>query len=232
MESKGLHSEKCKLLLLQHPQFTNELMSVFNQTKYFKRTQVEDVIKKLVLNYCMNRKKVPLYINLPKDKIGSEHWLYLQYKDILPPHTIVNDNQIIDGELLYVDDWCISGSNAVLNLNKIIYTSKWLLGQYDTTNIKLTFIFSSVTDNGLDHLNNIISLLYKSKKQFIYDSVIQKFSCDNDDFKTSWYSGHNDGQYSIHSDYKIPDCKSFINIYKKCNLETNTKFMESVKKLF
>jgi hypothetical protein len=85
------------------------------------KDQVVERMRLSVTDWRQNRPhgEVPVYVHIPRGKIGSEHWIYLEVKDLLPPHTIVNaDTQIPSTgnadeiEILYMDDWSLSGCDG------------------------------------------------------------------------------------------------------------------------
>jgi hypothetical protein len=108
-----------------------------------------------------------------------------------------------DTEILFMDDWCLSGISACTTLEHLLY-------KRDITSILYTFVFYLITDEGTNSIKRLINnvdydiISYRSIDRFdlilvdIGDKAIvdfHKIMCpDTEDFS-----------YPVVSDYKIPN---------------------------
>ena len=226
-ERLGFDSSKCELFISNNMKFIDILVRLFEYTQYFTTEQVKNGIIKLVNKWKIDRKDIPLYVNInaENNKIGSEYWLYTIVKDILPEHNIINTqllNECIESEIeiLSIDDWCLSGVNMAVNTDELLYkhTCK--------SKINYTYIFYIFT-NGCSETLTSVSKSYNISKNILYEQFVEQFNPlleDNEqnnklikEFLETFSPDVDDFSYPVILEYKVANqFGSFPEIYKKC----------------
>jgi hypothetical protein len=102
----NINSEKCQLHLATYGKYKELLIYIYKNTLYLNRSQVLSNIEIQIKKWIKVREKKRLYIYLPQERYGSEHYLYYHFQDILPKHKVINDVQIINPNLecLFLND--------------------------------------------------------------------------------------------------------------------------------
>jgi len=145
---------------------------------------------------------------------------YILVRKQLPPHRLITTRvKPTDGsEVLFVDDWALSGCNAAGSMENVLYRS----GLKD---VKCTFIFNVTTEQANTLLIKLINGVYSSTSLKIYSqSTVNPFNDilvsnnitqeEINEFNTQ--TGTDEGSYAIISDYKIPNqFGSYPQVYKK-----------------
>lgn len=173
-EQHGLNQEKCVSFIEKNQDHLNLLVRLFENTKYYKTSDVLDGIKIQILKWKSERKDIPLYLPIPNIEIGSEIWLYNLFKDLLPEHQIMkNITDIpteIEVELLLIDDWCLSGFNLLGTFDQLFYIlGRNPDGKYNFTTTVITFVCTNTCRN---NINGVCRSFRHSKSDF-------KFYCQN-----------------------------------------------------
>lgn len=104
----NLNSDLCNLFLTEHHENKSLLMEIYNNTLYLSRDDVLSSIETQIKKWKNTRVNIPLGVYLPKNKYGSEHYLYYHFKNILPKHYISNGRGATDNEVLYLNDILLS----------------------------------------------------------------------------------------------------------------------------
>lgn len=127
MDNQEMNAEKRREFLLEHKRYFSIIDQILDNTKIYKERDVLDGILDLIVEWRKVRKQRPLYIIKRPDDTGSESWLYRKFKDQLPPHksfipgmTDFPDEAI---EVLFIDDWCLSGSHMAGQFENAFYMS-------------------------------------------------------------------------------------------------------------
>ncbi len=237
----NLDSSTCINLFNKYPQFKDIFDILFRQTEYYT---MKDILKDLEVNIKKwiserdNSKE--LFIVLPvNDKIGSEHYFYYHFKDILPKHTVLTSSAeklIEDVEYLYLDDWSLSGVNLLYSFENILY--KKYGKDYSKGNLQLTAIVSIITPS----VEKMINEIFPSYKHKIYYSHIinklDKYLNEipeelKQEFYKTFSPATENASYPIHLDYKIANqFGSYPTIYLKCREPPVKNFMEETEKYF
>jgi DNA-directed RNA polymerase beta' subunit len=238
---ENLNNDRIINFINKNIKYKEILIELFKNTKCIKKKDVIENIKNKLKLWKNQRENIKLYINLI-GKIGSEHWIYDEIKYLLPQHDIILDeNKLLcdNSEILYIDDWSLSGCNCCGILEGLLYKNT-KLNKYK--NIKYTTIFYISTKQSRDTLEDVIDYYKYINLNITYcidimrfDDIIKnnkikfdsqllrnfhiKFSPD-----TEFYS------YPIVSDYKIPNqFASYPLIYENI-FEIDRLFMEDVYK--
>lgn len=80
------------------------------------RNDILNNIKKQINIWKSVRINKPLFVNLPKEKYGSEHYIYYYFQDILPKHKVIKDDYLIGNniEVLYLNDIMLDSDDLKL----------------------------------------------------------------------------------------------------------------------
>lgn len=120
--------EECQKFFDENPEFDSILRFLFQSTVYITREEILIDIENNINRWLSSRNlERPLYVTLKEGKIGSEYYFYHHFKHLLPKHTLIwktFPDDIPDGsEILYIDDWSLSGVQMRDSYNRIFYTS-------------------------------------------------------------------------------------------------------------
>ena len=214
----GLDESLCKLFVERHIKYAKILKSLFTQTQYFTTNYIikssNELINEWLDSYKSERQ---LYIPLIQKKDGSEKWLYEINKHILPPHTVINYKDIStlsdECDILFIDDWCLSGNNCASVIDDITYNLKNKFKR----NVLINFYVVSVimTENAIYQIKKIHKntfFYYKNKIDIFEDS-----SLEFDDFIKTFQPDTEWSAHPVHLEYKIANqFGSFEKIYSKC----------------
>ncbi len=218
-------------------------------------TSIRNIIKKVMneRKIVMNeRKKVmkesnddtPLYINLCTTKIGSEQWMYLTIKDLLPEHhvVLVDDNRFIlsslenDVDILYVDDMILSGGNCS-DVTYFLFKDQQI-----KASINYIICSSILTDKGATSITNEINTYVPyikhryvsgntclSLTQAMGKCGVQYDSTLLQDFYRDISPDTYEEAHLFYTDYKLPSSmSSYPDIYKHM-MVVNRDFMQEVE---
>lgn len=173
------------------------------------KNEVIEGIRTLVGDYFKDKTYIkPIYINLPTDKIGSEHWVYLNVKDLLPEHKVVLD-EYDDVDIFFIDDWVLSGCNACANLENILYNLEVKNSRYTILSYVGTGNNSNI--NGLKRRYRGVTIEYHSAKRVYLLSEklnmlgITVYQKEFDQFHIKYNPDTECESYLVYSDYKIPN---------------------------
>ena len=160
----GLDESLCKLFVERHIKYAKILKSLFTQTQYFTTNYIikssNELINEWLDSYKSERQ---LYVPLIQKKDGSEKWLYEINKHILPPHTVINYKDISTlsdkCDILFIDDWCLSGINCAIVIDDITYDLKNKFKR----NVLINFYVVSVimTDSAIYQIKKIHSFIIR-----------------------------------------------------------------------
>ena len=116
----------------KYPQFREIFELLYKNTQYFTTKQVLKSLELNINKWKRERKDNKLYVVLSLNKnykreVGSEEFFYKHFKHILPYHDLLlfdhNDlpNKTIDkdAEYLFLDDWSLSGTNLIGNIDRL-----------------------------------------------------------------------------------------------------------------
>lgn len=248
--------KSCKLFNKSN-KFSKIIKILFDNTQYYTR---KTILKDLELNinkWKNERQNLPLYVILPVGKIGSEYYFYYHFKKILPKHKLILNvfpsiNE--ESELLYLDDWSLTGHHCWNAFNDVIFTDEDHQNfRYPNIPLKCTVIVSITTNESLKFFTDDENLGFIPQCNFnyYYSHIIRKFNdilIDNGfnyepfDFKNDFilicdfYEKYNCSKhtaYPVHLDYKIANVDgSFPNIYIHCRSKPVKTFMSDTHKYF
>lgn len=192
---------------------------IIDNATFVTRKEIEEGICQLLTDFLRNYSTENLLmVNLVSSKIGSEHWLYLKIRPLLPSHSLITPTmaeELAFGEgeydVFFIDDWLLSGCNACTNFENVFYGKKIP----DNTKINCYFFSYFSTDRAMSGIDRLISGFYKKIKhiqtihkylkkleplsQVAKDHFTQK---EITDFDTQY---DNYDAFLIWSDYKIPN---------------------------
>jgi len=117
--------DKTKSVIEKYPKFSYLLNQLVIHTQYYTTIEVIEGIKSMILQWSQNRKSIPLFINAGRKKKSSSYWLYSTIKDLLPEHDLFLYGKTFDPdteiEILFIDDWMLSGVNAASNFEDVLH---------------------------------------------------------------------------------------------------------------
>lgn len=262
--NNGLHenSNNCKQFKIDNPKFSKIFQILFNNTQYYRRSQIITDLENEIEQWKRERSNIPLYVVLPIQKIGSEHYFYYQLKNRLPKHSIILNvfPQINEeSELLYLDDWSLTGYHCWQAFNDIIFIDEdHEKPRYPNVLLKCTIIVSITSNEVLTSFRSDenLSFVPQCTFNFYYSHIVRKFidilkenginyddnniyeeeSSKNFKLIIDFFNKYNSGKitaYPVHLDYKIANVDgSFPNIYINCRDNPNKRFMKETHKYF
>jgi hypothetical protein len=135
-------------------------------------------------------------------------------------------------EILFLDDWSLSGNNAAATLEHILYKKIY-------KDIYYTFLFNILTNQAIRTINRIAALypyvshqILRVKKIYEFDDILHKYKIPQEDINNFNRSVNPDtecGSYAILSDYKIPNqFGSYPTIYKSM-YSIDRSFMKEIE---
>lgn len=214
-----------------YPRFAEILTILFNQTEYFTRLEVEQLLISAISDWVRLRPSIPCYIITYPKKIGSEFYYYHRLNHLFPDHILLNPNQMsslkVDQEieLVYIDDWVLTGirTSDVVNFWKSIIPEsarvQWtvVIGLMSKSFRRKTPMTAWV---GREITASLLELIEHLSLELIYD----------------FYLTFNEGNmtaFPVHLEYKIPRTKgSFEAIYLQCRNRPNKDFMDEIIPLY
>ncbi len=235
----------CIKLMDQHPKFQKIFNVLFDNTQYYTRQQVIDAIDRIITKWKTLRQDRPLYVLLTMNKIGSEHYLYYHFKNMLPPHEIISnpDIKINGGELVMIDDWCLSGNNLASSFEQIMYQIK-----DQVKDLIFTGIFAIATQSCLSTIRSVLHSSYPtiSGKGHVYsdvkverfDHILKNSGQEFDpqllnDFMKTFSPDIESFAFPVHLEYKVANqFGSYPTIYLMCREPPDRHFMTEVKTFF
>lgn len=209
------------------------LLDIYNNTLYLSRQDVLLSIEESIKNWKLTRVNIPLYIYLPQNKYGSEHYLYYHFQDILPKHKLSKGRGIEGCEMLHLNDMflnndipskgfitseivtiitCVISDIAFEEFKKyhtyqyvkIYYTHK--VNIYNNPNPFFDDFLNNIIDDGTIQENFYpICLTYKNNS--FYEAYI------NNDIHQSLKKGF----VNIYNDVKKLNSSKSFNLYKLSN---------------
>lgn len=249
MENIGLNVAKCENFISQYPQFKEIFNLLFKHTKYYTIKNILDGITELTNKWLEERDTSnKLLIVVENDEIGSEIWFYNTIKSLLPDHTLIvtspsfNLSRYVDifndyegkYEILYLDDWCLSGNNKLGIFDSMLYAYNVNLNRQKFNNFIVTSINFLVTDRCNNIFRNAVLKPYGLKEGITYymhivDSLYTYLnelpsSVSTDtiidfmiEFMPNISSDPKELPYPIHLEYKVAnEFGSFPLLYKSC----------------
>lgn len=155
--------DECKDFFDENLIFSSILKLLFENTFYITRVQILNDLKNNIEKWIIEREDRPLYVVLNSNKIGSEHYFYYTLKYLLPEHKLIisinnNKTDILDGgEILYLDDWSLTGVHMESIYESIFYRSRRLnIQRFPGRKFHFTCITSIMSDRSI----NIFKPLY------------------------------------------------------------------------
>lgn len=211
---------------------------LLDNTVFVSKQDVISGIRSLILEWKQARQPYrALYVYCPSDKIGSEQWIYLSVKDLLPSHKLLKDkNDIHAGcEILYMDDWSLSGCHAMGSFEEMMYKNT-------TPGVLHTFIFYIMSKNAVKSVNRLVQDTYPHVKYHIlysrmiagFDEILINHGIDPGcasvvAFHKKVNPDTEEWSYPIVSDYKIPNqFGSYPTIYGDL-YPIDRQFMEDIE---
>lgn len=212
---------------------------LLRHTHVIKKDNVIKEMRSLVSNWKRTRQERDLFVSCNAgSKIGSEQWIYLSVLDILPSHTILTKaTSLTDGcEILYMDDWSLSGCNACAIFEDNMYMNK-------ASNVLYTFIFYLLTDEASSLISSLIERVYPHVQYRMinhtsverFDHILENEGIDIADpdiveFHRKYNPDTQSFAYPIVSDYKIPNqFGSYPTIYGGI-YPIDRRFMRNIEK--
>ena len=99
-----IDSSTCASFLESNIKYREILLDIYNKTLYLSRNDILSNIEEKIREWKLTRLNRPLFIYLPSEKYGSEHYLYYHFQDILPNHETCMGRGIPECELLHLND--------------------------------------------------------------------------------------------------------------------------------
>jgi hypothetical protein len=151
----NIDNDKLEQFCQEHPAFISSLKELCVTTQYLTISNILFLIKKNIEKWISMRKNIPLYvIFLKKDyEMGTDMFLYYYFHLLLPSHQIVevldNGSCVTDlpnneCELLYIDDWSLTGYQMCSLFNCCIKNKK---------NVLMTCILATVGSLSVDRIH-------------------------------------------------------------------------------
>ena len=199
--------EDVRALLMMHTTFISKDNTIVAMRDMFMDWKYLRLIKKLLV-HCH-----------PREEIGSVQWLYLHVGDVLPVHSIIVDQAIIqDGcAILHIDDISITGGSVCNSLDHILRPD---------INLELLLVFHLVTRRALSTINKYMELYPNVRYRIRYISIIERFDDilieRGIDIDNPWIKefheklNNNTVSYPFMADYKLLTyLSSYPQIYDK-----------------
>jgi hypothetical protein len=209
-----------KSFLEKHQEFSDILSELFQQTVYYTTREVIDGIRRVVSRYIRERDaEVPLYVNLPAS-YGSERWIYKSVRDLLPPHEILTDIELIQDrkiDIVFMDDWILSGANACGQLENALWGTRGAKVMPQVTYTVLTFISTREAQYALSSL--CMKYYRKVTIKFMSEVTLEQFKPKSDElaFLKEFLPEVDRCSYPVHLEYKVANQHgSFPTIYNRC----------------
>jgi hypothetical protein len=212
---------------------------IVDNAKIVTKDEVITGIRRMIGEYFLHWPADELiYINLISNKIGSEHWIYLRIRDLLPNHKVLtsaNFEELQNAHVFYFDDWCLSGNNACSVLENLLYDKRQSIE--GLTYHILTYVGTEGARHEFEHLkkacykNITIEFLYCEKAFLFSEKLVEKNVIWPIDVMHKFHAEYNPDteseSYLIYSDYKIPNgFGSYPLLYET---SVNREFMNDVK---
>ena len=230
----------CEAFVQNHPQFESKLRCLFQNTVYFTKecvvTTVVDMVKKYVSERNKDRKLVVL---LEGNKIGSQHWLYLHYREFLGEHYFMSkmphlltpeDIKLLsESDVLLVDDMSLSGSFFSSLIENIV--DLW----------KTHFNYVVICAIGTENAESALRINSYHKAVINFEFIIKNFAeileenriVPSKDFPVYFCPDSEAYTYPVHTEYKIANqFGSYPTIYENCRAPPDRSFMNEVVKHF
>lgn len=234
-------------LIKLYPEKYNTILQIIGDSSIFCTTQyIIDTSRMLVEKWRNERQDRKLYIVSIGEKVGSEQWMYLVNRNLLPPHQLITsydcdesrflvDNIIEeDSEILFIDDFMLSGTNIIGQFENLFYNFR------DITQRKhISFIMPVVTAESLTLINEIINSYdnMTCNVKTYYDYKMEKINYDDDEQLTHdlGFLINPDSEslnYPFFTEYKIPNqFGSFPTLYNRI-YTVDRSFMDDVKEIW
>ena len=171
-------AEKVRNFISQYNHYENDIKYVLENTRYITKLEVIQQTRTLINKWKQERQPDrEVLILLESEKIGSQHWLYLECIDLLPDHSIIycNESKIYcnesktnydNKEILIIDDWSITGENLIGLIQDFTCKAK---GKYS-----LVCIIPFASDNILRNNNIRVNCLHRRLEDEILADIIRQ----------------------------------------------------------
>jgi len=207
------------------------LSALRRETKCFSLNDIVAGLKTLITEWVAERQDRPLVVSLASEKLGSEFYFYDQLKDLLPKHKILRDYSEISKleaelgriELLCIDDWTLSGINAMLIMRNLHETWAKTKALAKTKTILFTIITHISTSEGRQLISkyaeeySCVPKFYFNQDIELFKTVLSREAFDEteiDRFIDCLCQGQYD-PYAIFLEYKIANMHgTFHMLYK------------------
>ena len=264
--SNGLDIEipTCKDLMSQYPDLKEIFNLLFENTKYFTTQQVKNALLKQIEIWKEKRIPKKLYVLMSPYKVGSEQYFYYIFKDILPEHELIfideaidiyKDHSDIGVEILFLDDWSLSGNNMLGNIDVFIsnyfpeeakeieYEGNWIetfhpeFNKINNPSLSLTIIVAITTEDVIKLLNEIgvTPTIYYEYLIPNFGDVLRSHNISQkliNDFSIIFNKESEIPSYPVHLEYKIAnEFGSYPIIYNSCRINKPDKTFMDVASL-
>lgn len=216
----GLDPIRISAFKEKHPKFSELTDLVVSNTVYCTTTEILNKLAGLINVWKLQRKPRPLQVIMCSPHASSEHFLYQKLNHLLPPHTIVcAPTDIKSGaELLYLDDWALSGGNTCSTIKFAAKTPRIAL--------HMTIIVALCSNEAVQNIETTFKKLSGMTYELLYDTKILRFG----EYFKFVESQNEDGElepifYLAHLEYKI-----IADVYGVLRDEPDRRFMDQVEK--
>lgn len=216
----GLVPERCAAFVAQYPQYEEILTAIFAQTRYLTTADVLASVDRQLQRWKEGRDSArPLVVGLPR-ALGSEHWLYGQFRDRLPEHTVqqkyFSPSEPI--ELLLCDDCTLSGCNLCALIEDLLWAE-----DAGRRPVHLTVITAVATVQAQRQIQRVADPLTLSVT-FFHEYTFHPFRppatvppATADAFLQEFLPDTLEWSYPLHLEYKVANqWGSFPRVYFAC----------------
>lgn len=254
----GLDKEKCANYIKNNSQYSDALQFIFDNTIYVTKQDILDNIRLLVEQWVKTiLTDCKLGVLIDNSKIGSQQWLYLHYKDLLPPHTIIHPQNIPYISLidmfndkkrtiynLQMKEWEKNKAipekyDRILIVDDISYSGAFILSlidclTYKTDNYKNTdfdIIVTYQSDYGLRKQLSDSKFPIKSANIISYKQLkVLQSELFTEEFLKKYQSATCEPVVAINLEYKLQnEMSTWSQIYSNCRDPPDRIFMKEVE---
>jgi hypothetical protein len=220
----AINSVKLESFIAENKEYEHIIRDIVKCTQYYTKQQVIDYLVELIKTIEFKKEDLPLTVLLNRGKVGSQHWLYLAVRDILPDHVVYDyRGDVFNSTILIMDDFIGSGNFIFNTIDDLYY-------YHNCYNNKILICAPFVCT-----FNKISEFITKytriSNYKIISKISIGMYQCKDVQFLKKFQTITESSAATIHFEHKVPNqFGSFESIYSAICDVPDKSFMEDVKK--
>lgn len=226
----GLDVVKCAQLIKDLPEHELVLRFVFENTTYVTKENVRVYSEYLLQDWLAKRDATKrLGVLFESDEIGSKHWLYFLFCQLLPDHKKLTTKATQDeldniDELLFLEDFSLTGQSLIDDFDQLSYKKS-------TKHISVQIILAFAAGYFLREIHGYVGKNFREVNYLAGKVLVQP---KNFLLSVAFHRaiGNNElrDMLPFHAEYKIPDsfC-TYSTLYEKCRDAPDRSFMKEVE---